>query len=222
VSASYRNAWQQLWKYPLEIFLIFVIYAVLTSPGWFLTMPDIPEIWMNPYIAIMIAFFGTVLGILGTIYNILVLGPVSYGVSYAYLKAARGTAPEVQDMFEGFKTYWNVVLASLIVNIIIVIGFILLIVPGIIFACKLAFVPFLVMDRKMEAVAAVRASWQMTNGYAPDVFYIGLLGIPILIGGAICFGVGIIVSCMWISLTIGSLYHAVSLKQQTSQQSPLS
>ena len=221
VMPCYRNAWQQLWKYPLEIFLIFIIFIIITMPGSFSNFSVSVDKWIDPLALIFLALFGTVLGIFGTIYSILVSGPVNYGFSYAYLRAARGELPEVKDVFEGFKTYWNVVLASLIVNIIVVIGFILLVVPGIVFACKLAFVPFLVIDRKMEAVAAVRESWQMTNGYAPDVFYIGLLGIPILIAGAICLGVGIIVSCMWISLAIASLYHAVSLKKQTSQQSPM-
>lgn len=222
VSSSYGNAWKQLWKYPLEVFLIFIIFIVITMPGSFSNFSVSTDKWFDPYALIFLAFFGTVLGIFGTIYSVLVSNPVSYGFSYAYLRAARGELPEVKDIFEGFKTYWNVVLASMVVNIIVCIGFVLLIIPGIIFACKLAFVPFPVIDRKMEAVAAVRESWRMTDGYAPDVFYIGLLGIPILIGGAICLGVGIIVSCMWINLTLASLYHAVSLKQQTSQQSPLS
>jgi len=213
VSSCYGHAWKKLWKYPLEVFLIFIIYAVITAPGSSLNFSTSLEEWTNPYALIALAFFGTVIGILGTIYNILVVGPVSFGTSYTYLKVVRGDPFEIKDMFDGFKTYWNVVIASLVVNIIVVIGFFLLIVPGIIFACKLAFVPFLVMDRKMEAIAALRESWRMTDGHAPDVFFIGLLGIPIAIAGLLCFGVGVIVSAIWISLTIASLYHAVSLKK---------
>jgi uncharacterized membrane protein len=102
------------------------------------------------------------------------------------------------------------------VSVIVVIGFILLIVPGIIFACKLAFTPYLVVDRKMEVIEAIKASWRMTNGHAWKVFLIGLLAIPIFIAGIICFGVGVIISIMWITMAFASLYHAVSTSKQPS------
>jgi hypothetical protein len=55
-------------------------------------------------------------------------------------------------------------------------------------------------------------SWQMTDGHAFDVFLIGLLGIPIVIAGLICFGVGVIISYMWIYMATASLYHAIRLQ----------
>jgi hypothetical protein len=51
-------------------------------------------------------------------------------------------------MFAAFNNYLNAVLAYLLVTVIIIIGFVLLIIPGIIFACKLAFVPYLIVDQK--------------------------------------------------------------------------
>jgi uncharacterized membrane protein len=138
------------------------------------------------------------------------MGPVNYGMNYAYLKAARGDKLEIKDMFAAFQNYWNAVLASLLVLVIVIIGFILIIVPGIIFACKLAFTPYLVVDRKMEVIEAVKTSWRMTNGYAWKVFLIYLLGIPIFIAGLICLGVGVIIAIMWITLAIASFYHSVS------------
>jgi hypothetical protein len=48
------------------------------------------------------------------------------------------------------------------------------------------------------------------------VFLIGLLAIPISIAGLICFGVGIIIAVMWVSLAFGSLYHAISLSAEVS------
>ena len=115
-------------------------------------------------------------------------------------------------MFAAFRNYWNAVLASLLVGIIVVIGFFLLIIPGIIFACKLAFTPYLVVDRNMEVIEAIQTSWRMTSGHALTVFLIGLLAIPIVIAGLICFGVGVIVSAMWIRTALASLYHSVSLQ----------
>jgi len=158
-----------------------------------------------------------VLGFLGVVYGILVNGPVDYGISFAYLKAARKDKLEIKDMFEAFNNYWNAVLASLLVFVIIVIGLVLLIVPGIIFACKLAFTPYLVVDRKMEVIAAIKESWRMTGGYAWKVFLIGLLAIPIGIAGLICFGVGIIISIMWVTLAFACLYHVVDVSKEAPE-----
>jgi len=204
VGSSYSNGWRQLWKHFLELFLIGLIALLIGLPsgvgGWF---EDI-------------AVAGAIFGFFGLVYGILISGPVDYGVAFAYLKAARGDKLEIKDMFEAFKNYWNAVLASLLVSVIIIIGLVLLIVPGIIFACKLVFTPYLVVDRKMEVIEAIKESWRMTGGHAWTVFFIGLLAIPIGMAGLICFGVGVIISIMWVTITFASLYHAVSMSRQTS------
>ena len=197
VSSCYKNGWRQLWKNVLELFLILIISCVVGLPS---------------AVGRVDGGIGAVmLGIFSLAYGVLIVGPVGYGVAFAYLKGARGDQLKVKDMFEVLRNYWNAVLANLLVDVIIFVGLVLLIIPGIIFACKLAFTPYLVVDRKMEVIEAVKESWRMTSGHAWKVFFIGLLGFFISIAGLICFGVGIIVAIMWITLALASLYHAVSL-----------
>jgi len=202
VISSYGNGWRQLWKYFLELFLIGIIGVVIGIPAGI-------GGWSQGAAAAL-------LGFLGAAYAVLIDWPVGYGVSFCYLKAARGDKLEIRDMLEAFQNYWNAVLAALLVAAIVIIGFILLIVPGIIFACKLSFTPYLVVDRKMAVIEAVKGSWSMTSGHAWKVFLIGLLAVPICIAGLICFGVGIILSIMWIRLAFASLYYAVSLSGEAS------
>ncbi len=201
VGSSYKNAWRQLWKNILELFLILIIYFAISLPT-----------------ALGQVATASISGIFVLAYYILIEGPIGYGVAFAYLKAARGDKPQVKDMFEVFRSYWNAVLASLLVAAITFVGLVLLIIPGIIFACKLTFTPYLVVDRKMAVIAAVKESWRMTDGHAWKVFLIGLLAIPIAIAGLICFGVGILVAVMLVNLTLASLYHAVSRLGEASAQ----
>ncbi len=205
VFSSYGNGWRQLWKYFLELLLIGIIIFALAMAANIFTIPYLGLDFTRNLGPATAAF-----NVLVFAYSILFLNPVQYGVSFAFLKAARGNKLEIKDMFEVFKNYWNAVLANLLVAVIVVIGFILLIVPGIVFACKLAFVPYLVVDRKMDVISAVKTSWRMTShGIAWKVFLIGLLAIPVVIAGLICLGVGVIISIMWITTAFASLYHAV-------------
>jgi uncharacterized membrane protein len=203
VESSYTNGWKQLWKHFLALFLIGIIYFVISLPFSIIQ-------WITG------GYFP--LSFLSIAYSFLIVAPVSYGLSFAFLKAAREDKVEIQDMFAGFKNYWNAVAASILVSIIVVIGFILLIVPGIFLACKLVFVPYLVVDRKMRAIDAIKESWRMTSGHAWKVFLIGLIAIPVVIAGLICFGVGVIISIMWVSMALASLYHAVSASGAAPKQ----
>jgi uncharacterized membrane protein len=117
---------------------------------------------------------------------------------------------DVKDTFSTFDNYVNVVLANLLVTAIIGIGLILLVVPGVIFACRLAFVRYLVMDKKMEPVEAVKESWRMTRGHANSIFFMGLLALAIIGAGLICFVVGVIPAYMWVRSAFASMYFAVS------------
>ena len=137
VGSSYGNGWRQLWKHFLVLLLIGIIFVLISS------VSSVFSIGQGTGGA-----GAAVLGILSWAYSILLTYPIGYGVSFAYLKAARDDPLEVKDMFEVFHNYWNAVLANLLVGVIVVIGFVLLIVPGIIFACKLAFTPYLVVDPK--------------------------------------------------------------------------
>jgi hypothetical protein len=54
----------------------------------------------------------------------------------------------------------------------------------------------------------------MTKGRGGTIFLMGLLAIPIFIGGAIALGVGIIISFMWTAAAFAVLYHSVTRGEQ--------
>ena len=196
--SSYKNGWRQMWKYFSRLLLIGII-------GFAMILPSQTGNEEGSAVG---------LGILGLIYYIMVGGPTEYGLSFVHLKAARNDKPEIRDMFKAFSNYRSAVLANLLVIIIVGAGLVLLVIPGIIFTCKLVFTPYLIVDRRMAVIEAVKESWRMTRGHTWTVFFIGLLAIPISIIGFICFIVGIIPATMWISVTYASLYHAVSVPSE--------
>lgn len=203
VGDAYGHGWKTIWKYFLELFLIGLLLFVISLPLNLLSFLIRGHLGFGVFIFVVFSVG----------YGILILGPVQYGMYYAYLKAARGQTVQVMDMFAFKDNYVNVMLASLLTNLIIGIGAVMLIIPGIIFACKLAFVPYLVIEKKMDAMKALQTSWQMTEGHAMNIFVMGLLAIFIAIGGFIAFFVGIIIAAMWIYASFASLYYSVESLQ---------
>jgi len=199
---SYSVGWKVIWIYFVELLVIGIVYMFLSGPiGIFQWQVD------------KIGWFMAPLVMFGIAYSVFVAGPISYGANWVFLKAVRGERIEIRDMFAVFqKNYWNAVIANIVVGVIVGMGIVMLIVPGIIFACRLAFVPFLVVDKEMDVMDALRVSWDMTRGYGWQIFFMGFLAFFIVIGGLICLGVGVFISVMWISAAFAAIYHAVELK----------
>jgi hypothetical protein len=66
------------------------------------------------------------------------------------------------------------------------------------------------MDKGLDPVAAIKTSWDMTNGHAINIFLIGLLAIPIVLIGIILLLVGVIPASMWVEGAFASMYHSVN------------
>ena len=140
---------------------------------------------------------------------------IKYGAAFMNLRYMRDERPEIAEMFSGFKNnYLNIVLANLLVIAICILGFILLIVPGVIFAIRLSFVPYLVMDKGLEPVAAVEKSWHMTRGHSWAIFRLYLLAIPIFFLGLLLLVIGAFFALIWVETAIASMYYAVDIKDQ--------
>lgn len=198
-SSSYSTGWRVMGTYFMELLVIGIIYSLLSSPMGVMQIRDSGFEW---YMVPLILF--------GMLYGVFVAGPIGYGASWVFLKAVRGERVEIKDMFSVFqRNYWNVVIANIVVAVIVGLGMVMLIVPGIIFACRLAFVPYLVVDKEMDVMEALRVSWNMTRGYGGHIFLMGLMSIFIFIGGLLLFFVGIFISIMWIKTSFAAMYYAV-------------
>ncbi len=92
----------------------------------------------------------------------------------------------------------------------LVVGFILLIVPGIILAVRLSFVPFLVIDEGRGPVEALIESWSRTSGYSWTILGAALQAVIIVIVGFIILIVGSIPATMLVYLAFASLYAAIT------------
>ncbi|MDJ0625365.1 MAG: hypothetical protein QNJ31_03255 [Candidatus Caenarcaniphilales bacterium] len=99
---------------------------------------------------------------------------------------------------ESWITFVRFVSAYFLIRLIVIIGYIFLFIPGLIFQVKLQYTLWLIKDKQYGVVRAMKKSWEMTRGLTLKLMLlnliIGLLYIPIMLVAAIITIVLIILS----------------------------
>ncbi|MBU8922214.1 MAG: hypothetical protein KOO63_10395 [Bacteroidales bacterium] len=207
VDSVFSNGWNRTWKNFFELLLALIVLFAAATP-----------MMISGFVFGQYYYYeGSTLGFFLFIYGYLVLVPMRYGMANIYLQAARGTRCSASGFGAAFSSYLHVILSALITQVLVTVGVIFFIIPGIIVACKLAFVPYLVTDRKLDAIEAVQTSWNMTRGYTLSIFMIYFLFIPIQVAGFLAMVVGTIPATMWCGTSLASMYHAVEKRMMDDQ-----
>jgi hypothetical protein len=229
---SFGHGWNAMVKYFLVLLLVVFVMGLIMAPmglgdldlGSKFNLEDfncaLPFFGFldNPQMAVL-GVMAFALGIFAIAYGLLIVPVFRFGKDLIFVHAARDIRPEFDTLIRGFKEkYLHIVLANLLRSALIMMGFIFLIIPGIIVACRLAFVPYLVMDKKMDPIVAVEESWKLTKGYGWTIFLMGFVSFFIFIFGLAMLFVGVLPAIMWINSAFASLYEAVSIKKNAQAE----
>ncbi len=205
IGGSYKYGWQQMKKYFLPLLLVMLVLIIAEIPASLADYEVGEDFEFEPV---------TPLQVIGSLYWLLILPVFQYGAQYLFLKAARNQEFQTKEIFSGFKKYLNVILAYILVMVLVGLGLILFIIPGIIVICRLVFVPYIIMDTDLGPVKAVERSWAMTKGHGWTIFGMGLLAIPVFLAGLLLLLIGVIFAAMLVFCAFASIYQAVSTEQQ--------
>lgn len=202
LTPSIENAlsygWKKIGEQFLPLLAVTIILAILHGPASFTYKEDSFQFWHLALLPIFMA------------YGFLLWPVIEYGGDFLFLKAIRNEKIEIVELFDGFRTkYLNIVLANLITVALVIMGFILLVIPGIIVLCRLAFVSYLVMDKGLEPIKAIEESWRMTRGHGWTIFGLAIISFFIFIAGLILLFIGVFFSLMLIHASYAALYQAV-------------
>lgn len=217
--ASYNTGWKVMADNFLRLLLVVIILAIISSPmtgmkaQWRFNAHDFQNIPWHMDDFFKIGAFGVAaafLALLGMMYYFLLLPVFKYGGKMMFVQSVRQTSPDFDLLISGFrKNYLNIVLANLLVTALIGIGIVCLFVPGIIIACRLAFTPYLVMDKELDPIKAAEESWRLTRGHGWKIFAMGFVAFFIYIAGFICFFIGVLIADMWVKSSYATLYQSV-------------
>ncbi|MFA5106701.1 MAG: DUF975 family protein [Patescibacteria group bacterium] len=122
------------------------------------------------------------------------------------------------DLFTQFKYFWRVLGATILVGLWIVVGLLLLIVPGIYLALRYQFTLQLIIDKNLGITEAMKQSQALTKGIKMSLLGFDLACLGVIILGAIVFGVGVFVAMPVVWLAMVALYRKLSSAQPSQNQ----
>lgn len=127
-------------------------------------------------IFLLISIGATLIPFAGQVIGFLIAGPLAVGGAFFALNIVREQAAKTDDLFFGFNNnLGNSILAYLLVFVFVFIGFILLIIPGVIVALAFSQTWFILAENpSMDSYDAIIKSKNMMNGYKWQYFKIGL------------------------------------------------
>ncbi|MBK8575613.1 MAG: DUF975 family protein [Elusimicrobia bacterium] len=191
-------------------------FKVALSEGWRVTKSRFP---------LMLAYLGTLLAlgvvrfviekpidstalkvILGLGFQVLnwFLTFNALGVS---IKLIDGKEVAYADFWRPQSNFWFYVLATLLYGFIIAGGTLLLIVPGIIFGLMFMFYGYVMVEKSLGPIEALKESKRLTRGVKWDLFLFSLIAIGLNILGVMALLVGVLATMAVTYLALAHLYR---------------
>jgi len=135
------------------------------------------------------------------------------GGTKLFLRIYDGENPDIKEMFSTYGVFWNFLGQSVLYAIIVFVGIILLIVPGIIFAIMFSFASFIIVDTNTKIVDSLKESANITKGSRGKLFWFFVVIALINLLGYIALGVGILVSVPISTFALIHVYRELTKKK---------
>lgn len=157
---------------------------------------------------------------LGFLVSLVVSTLLYCGILHFFIKA-HDAPKEVQlrDLWYP-KAFLRYLLLSLLLGVIVGIGLVLLIVPGVILALVFFCAGYLVIDKGMQPLAALRKSAAITRGSRYRLFLLVIVMLLLFIVGMLPLFLGLLVVAPVIALAGVHAYRALLLKEGVSSETP--
>jgi hypothetical protein len=227
---SFGTGWRVMMDNFLRLLLVIIVLAVLVGPfklihfdfnpsdfhggPWHWNWSD-TESMRHLFGLASLGIFAAFFALIAMLYAFLIAPVFKYGGDIIFVRAVRKIKPDFEYLIKGFmENYLHIVLANLLVFALVILGCFALIIPGIIIACRLAFVSYIIMDKKLDPIEAVELSWKLTKGHGWQIFFMGFVSFFILIFGLCMLIVGIFPAIIWICSSFATLYESVLLEKE--------
>ncbi|MFH1063193.1 MAG: hypothetical protein V1747_09985 [Candidatus Omnitrophota bacterium] len=149
-----------------------------------------------------------------TIFNIF----VSIGIITITLAVCDDKPIDVFDFFSNTHLILKYFAASIIYGIIVFLGCIFFIIPGIILAIRLQFFTYLLVDQQLGPIQALKKSAELTKSCTFSLFSFGILIMLINFFGVLCFGFGLFVSMPTTLIALAYVYKKLLAQNENIEK----
>ena len=122
------------------------------------------------------------------------------------LKYTRGESAVYGELFQPMSQFISFLITYVVYGVAVAVGFVLLIVPGIILHLRLQFAPYFLLDQKCGPIEALQKSWNATRGSAWSLFGLAVAIWFVNVLGLICLFVGLLATGPTSALAMADVY----------------
>ncbi len=210
IRAVLRDGWQMFrarWKFYLAITVI--PYGVTWLAGVFFQMIGSPIVQLsenapdNAGLAGAAGLFSFVQGVFLWVLSMV----FAVGIVGIYLDSIDGKNPKVADILSRKHLFIKYAIGNMIYGLIIGVGMLLLIVPGVYFAMRFFFWSTAFVDSGGGIVAAFRKSSELSRGIKIKLFLFTLVSAGLGILGTLALFVGVLVVTPVVTLAATQIYR---------------
>jgi uncharacterized membrane protein len=130
--------------------------------------------------------------------------------------------PKLQIFFLLIHLFFKYLIGDILYGLIIIGGLILLIIPGIIWAIQFQFFGYLIIDKGLGPIEALKKSSKITKGAKWDLFLLGILLVLINILGALALLVGLFATIPTTMIANAFVYRKLLSQTETLQENETS
>lgn len=154
---------------------------------------------------------GTVAIIVSAIFALLsyvVAMVVSMGLIRAALDITYGRPISIQSVFR-FENLVPFLIAQILVGLMVTVGSLLCVLPGLVLAFFAQFTSYFVLDKGMSALDAIKASFAMVNANMGSLIGLFLLALLAVVVGALLCGLGLLVAYPVVGIAYAFAFRAL-------------
>jgi hypothetical protein len=154
------------------------------------------------------AYWGVFSG--STLVGILIQTFFQVGLLKIWLASARGGQANFAELFSGGSRYLPLLATTFLVGFIVGLGFVLLIVPGLILMVGLGVAQLYVVDAGLGPIEGMKASWEATKGQRLMLFLFAIVLVLIAVAGVLACCVGIFATVPLAGVAGSTVYLRIS------------
>jgi uncharacterized membrane protein len=158
----------------------------------------------------------------GTLVNLVIGTLISMGATAFYLNAHDHPETAGYSSLWHPSPFWSYFIANLLVGLLVAVGFILLIVPGIIAMMMFMFSSFAVIDREKGPIESMAVSKLITKGHRWKLLGFTLLLVLINIAGLLALVIGLLVTIPVSTLAFAHAYRVLGGAARATRDASLS